>query len=331
MRCNEIVKRTLAEPDFLASSEEFGKLVNVNTSQSHNTLGSSIAVGVISDEWRADDIRTLLASIKDLPLSVTGVTQKRIPESSHIKPQCWVFRVECDNLIELRTRLVNLQLLKADVLVMPSQATTTKLACFDMDSTLIKVEVIDQLALHAGVGDKVSEITARAMRGELDFKESFTHRMALLKGLPASTIDTVKSSLPLMEGAEQLIKGLVSRGVYTAIFSGGFDVFAKHVVDSLGMDTFHANQLEIVNGVLTGVAREPSVDATLKRDLLRRYMTKLKIEPAATLAVGDGANDLLMLSSAGVGVAFHAKPLVQQQAEYALSTQDLSALLYLVD
>ncbi|ELQ00377.1 phosphoserine phosphatase SerB [Pseudomonas syringae] len=205
-----------------------------------------------------------------------------------------------------------------------------RLAVFDMDSTLIEAEVIDELAKAAGVGEQVSEITERAMRGELDFSESFKERLALLKGLNVSVLDEIGASLRLTEGAETLFSELKRLGYKTAILSGGFTYFAKQLQAKLGIDYVFANELEVVDGKVTGVAVEPIVNAQRKADLLRELAHKEGLSLEQTIAVGDGANDLPMLAIAGLGVAFRAKPLVKQSAKQAISTLGLDGVLYLL-
>ncbi|MCU0118113.1 phosphoserine phosphatase SerB [Pseudomonas sp. B2M1-30] len=205
-----------------------------------------------------------------------------------------------------------------------------RLAVFDMDSTLIEAEVIDELAKAAGVGDKVSEITERAMAGELDFRASFKERLALLKGLDVSVLDSIGASLRLTEGAETLFAELKRLGYKTAILSGGFTYFAKQLQAKLGIDYVFANELQVVDGKCTGVAVEPIVDAQRKADLLKELAQKEGLRLEQTIAVGDGANDLPMLAIAGLGVAFRAKPLVKQSAKQAISTLGLDGVLYLL-
>jgi len=205
-----------------------------------------------------------------------------------------------------------------------------RLAVFDMDSTLIEAEVIDELAKAAGVGEQVSEITERAMRGELDFRASFKERLALLKGLDVSVLDEIGASLRLTEGAETLFAELKRLGYKTAILSGGFTYFAKQLQAKLGIDYVFANELEVVDGKCTGVAIEPIVDAQRKADLLTELARKEGLQMEQTIAVGDGANDLPMLGIAGLGVAFRAKPLVRQSAKQAISTLGLDGVLYLL-
>ncbi|MFJ2430433.1 phosphoserine phosphatase SerB [Pseudomonas rustica] len=205
-----------------------------------------------------------------------------------------------------------------------------RLAVFDMDSTLIEAEVIDELAKAAGVGEQVSAITERAMSGELDFRASFKERLALLKGLDVSVLDSIGASLRLTEGAETLFAELKRLGYKTAILSGGFTYFAKQLQAKLGIDYVFANELEVVDGKCTGVAIEPIVDAQRKADLLKELAHKEGLRLEQTIAVGDGANDLPMLAIAGLGVAFRAKPLVKQSAKQAISTLGLDGVLYLL-
>lgn len=205
-----------------------------------------------------------------------------------------------------------------------------RLVVFDMDSTLIEAEVIDELAREAGVGEQVAAITERAMCGELDFNESFRARVALLKGLDASVLEHIAQRLPITEGAEKLISTLRHLGYRTAILSGGFTYFAEHLQKKLGIDEVHANLLEIEDGKVTGRVTGRIVDGQCKAELLQEIARQEGINLEQTIAVGDGANDLPMLGLAGLGVAFRAKPLVRQNARHALSTLGLDAILYLI-
>jgi len=205
-----------------------------------------------------------------------------------------------------------------------------RLVCFDMDSTLIQTEVIDELAAAAGVGPQVAEITERAMRGELDFSESFRRRMALLEGLEESVLSEIAERLPITDGAERLIGALKQLGYRVAILSGGFTYFAEHLQRRLGIDDVHANQLEFEHGRLTGRVTGRIVDGQRKAELLREIAAREGIRLEQVIAVGDGANDLPMLSIAGLGIAFHAKPLVKEQARHSIATVGLDGILYLI-
>jgi phosphoserine phosphatase len=205
-----------------------------------------------------------------------------------------------------------------------------RLVCFDMDSTLIEAEVIDELAKAAGVGEQVAEITEAAMRGELDFTESFARRMALLKGLDESVLAEIAANLPITPGAERLISTLSALGYKTAILSGGFNYFAKFLQKKLGIDYVYANDLDIENGKVTGKVKGIVVDGNRKAALLRELADKEGVVLEQVIAVGDGANDLPMLSIAGLGIAFRAKPMVKAEAKQAISTLGLDAILYLI-
>ena len=205
-----------------------------------------------------------------------------------------------------------------------------RLVAFDMDSTLIEAEVIDELAKLAGVGEQVSAITERAMRGEIDFSESFRARVALLEGLEESALARVAGQLKITEGAEHLISTLRALGYKTAILSGGFTYFANHLQARLGMDYVYANELDIAEGVVTGKIKGTIVDGARKAELLRQLAADEGIDLQQVIAVGDGANDVPMLSIAGLGIAFRAKPLVQKSVEQSISTLGLDAILYLL-
>ncbi|SPJ34484.1 phosphoserine phosphatase SerB [Kushneria phyllosphaerae] len=205
-----------------------------------------------------------------------------------------------------------------------------RLICFDMDSTLIKAEVIDELARRHGVFEAVAAITERAMRGEIDFQQSFRERMAMLEGLSESVLEEVADGLELMDGLERLMVNLKRLGYRTAILSGGFTYFARYLQKRLGFDEVHANELVIEQGVVTGEVHLPIVDAERKAELLKEIAERHGIAPEQTVAVGDGANDLKMLAAAGLGIAFHAKPLVREKARLSLSILGLDAILYLL-
>ena len=197
-----------------------------------------------------------------------------------------------------------------------------------MDSTLIEAEVIDELAKAAGVGEQVAQITNEAMEGRLDFQQSFRQRVALLKGLDESVLADIAQNLPITEGAERLIRTLKANGYKTAILSGGFSYFGKYLQDKLSIDYVFANELHIVDGVVTGEVRGDIVDGAMKATLLKKLAQQEGIQLEQTIAVGDGANDLPMLSEAGLGIAFRAKSIVKENAKHSISTLGLDGVLY---
>ena len=205
-----------------------------------------------------------------------------------------------------------------------------RLIAFDMDSTLIKTEVIDQLAKLVGSASEVAAITEQAMHGRLDFRESLKRRVSLLAGLPEEKMRLIASRLPLTEGAKNLVSSVKKLGYKTAILSGGFMYFGKVLQNTLGIDYVFANELEIINGQLTGHVREPIVDSEKKAELLRMLAKKENISLQQVVAVGDGANDLEMLQAAGLGIAFHAKPFLRENAKQSISTLGLDSILYLM-
>jgi phosphoserine phosphatase len=205
-----------------------------------------------------------------------------------------------------------------------------RLFAFDMDSTLIQGEVIDELAKMAGVADQVVKITESAMRGEIEFKESFRRRVALLKGLPEARVQELLGTIPLVDGADRLISTLKVLGYKTAILSGGFTFFGRYLQSRLGIDYVFANELEISDGVVSGQVNTAIVDGTRKAELLEEIAAREQISLEQVVAVGDGANDLPMLKLAGMGIAFRAKPIVRQSADQALSYLGLDSLLYLI-
>lgn len=205
-----------------------------------------------------------------------------------------------------------------------------RLVCFDMDSTLIQTEVIDELAELAGVGAEVRAITESAMQGEIDFNESFKKRMKLLKGLKEEVLQDVAKNLPITKGARRLIDTLKKYGFKTAILSGGFTYFGNYLQKELGIDYVYANELEIIDGELTGHYLGDIVDGNKKAEYLKEIANKEGLNISQTIAIGDGANDLAMLNLAGLGIAFHAKPKVKDNAQSAISSIGLDGVLYLL-
>ena len=240
---------------------------------------------------------------------------------------------KADKLNDLRSTLKSAgEEIGVDICISPKSflRNQIKLAVFDMDSTLIQCECIDELAKRCGIGEQVSAITASAMRGEINFNESFTKRMALLEGLDESVLKDIAANLPLTEGVVYLMKSLKKLGFKTALFSGGFYYFANHLKELLDIDYVYANELPIVNGKVTGKVNGVIVDGQKKKEKLIEIAKLEKLELSQTVCVGDGANDLPMIKTAGMGVAFHAKPLVRQEAPHAVSSVGLDGLLYLL-
>lgn len=205
-----------------------------------------------------------------------------------------------------------------------------RIAVFDMDSTLIEQEVINELAKHANIGEQVSEITESAMRGEIDFDTSFSERVALLEGLSIEALDKIQAQLTLSAGARTLLATLKSLGYHTVLVSGGFTYFAERIAKELGIDEVHANELDIENGVVTGNVVLPIVNGERKATLVEQIAERIGVTTAQVICVGDGANDLAMMAIADLGIAYHAKPIVRARADAAINATGLEGVLYVL-
>ncbi|NCA71029.1 MAG: phosphoserine phosphatase SerB [Sphingobacteriia bacterium] len=294
---------------------------------------------LLGREIDSEHIARISAVVADYKLNVdrisrlTGRISRRHPSHQTLACVELSLRGAVANLSELHAALLALgQILDVDVAVQEDDVfrRNRRLVCFDMDSTLIQAEVIDELAKAAGVGPQVAAITEAAMRGEIDFKESFRRRMALLEGLPESVLGDIAERLPITEGADRLIASLKQLGYRIAILSGGFTYFAEHLQQRLGIDEVYANTLEFRDGKLTGCVSGEIIDGARKAELLRDLAAREGIRLEQVIAVGDGANDLPMLAIAGLGIAFHAKPIVTQQARHAIANVGLDGILYLL-
>jgi len=242
-------------------------------------------------------------------------------------------RGDTPDIATVRTQLLNLaNESELDIAIQADDVYRRyrRLVCFDMDSTLIQGEVIDDLGKIAGVEAQIAEITARAMHGDMSFAESLSERLTLLKGLDESALESVAQSLTLTEGAERLISTLKELGFKIAILSGGFTYFANRLREALDIDYAYAHELDIVDGKLTGRIKGDVIDGDKKAELLRSIANREGIKLEQVIAVGDGANDISMLSIAGLGIAFHAKPAVHRHAQHAISTLGLDGILYLL-
>lgn len=224
----------------------------------------------------------------------------------------------------------DLQKMRVDLVVQPAEGRRKRMLIADMDSTMIQQECIDELADMAGVGERVKEITARAMNGELDFEGALTERVGLLKGLPEAVIDQVlKERITLMPGGRELVATMRGNGAFALLVSGGFTAFTRSVAEQLGFDENRANTLLVENGTLTGEVQRPILGRAAKVEALEQVTARLGLAESEVIAVGDGANDLGMLGRAGTGVALHAKPTVAAQCDVRVNFGDLTALLYL--
>ena len=290
------------------------------------------ALTAISTSSQADAFALIDKALRALSVTALDVKALAVPRSLAERRSARVYSLPAG--VDVNSLTQSLRALEVQapmdwaIQTLASRVRRYRLAVFDMDSTLIRCEVIDELARYAGVGEQVAAITDRAMRGELDFQASFIERVALLKGLDAAVVDGIMDAMPITEGVGELILTLRARGIYTAILSGGFMPFAQYLQRQFGFDEVHANGLEIDRGVLTGKVQLPIVDGDYKRETLVEIARRRDIDLADTIAVGDGANDLPMLTTAGLGVAYAAKPVIQKQVDVQLNHAGLDGVLY---
>jgi phosphoserine phosphatase len=305
----------------------------------HHQRRRRYIITVLGRQITARQISAIAGILSDHGLNIDDISRlsERVPlhHPDRSRRFCIELRVSgrTENLPDIRARFMQVSAeLGFDIAFQEDNLyrRNRRLVALDMDSTLVPFEFIDELASVAGVGEQVAQITAATMRGELDFAESFTRRVALLEGLEESALQQIASKLTLMEGAERLAETLKSLGYKIAILSGGFTYFGRLLQERLGIDHLHANELEIKDGVVTGEVVGDIVDGGRKADLLQEIAREEGISLEQVIAVGDGANDLPMLNLAGLGIAFHAKPVVREGAEHSLSTIGLDGILYLM-
>lgn len=324
----------------VSKAEELGISIRFNeiTEFADRKPGSSgIVISVLAPTLTAGDLSAVTAMISAEGLHVDAIERLSSVESlaGSCGHACVQFRVSgaMRDATNLRAALLFLAQERGIDIAVQSEAQygrQRRLIVFDMDSTLIQAEIIDELAKMKGVGEEVSRVTEAAMRGELDFKQSFTRRLSLLRGLPQSRVLEVLDRVPYGDGAERLISTLKRKGFKTAILSGGFNFFGRHLQTQLGIDHLYANELEIVDGLVTGNVVPPIMDGQRKAEVLLKIASEEGIGLDEVIAVGDGANDLPMLNLAGMGIAYRAKPVVRKSAQHAISALGLDAILYLL-
>lgn len=292
-------------------------------------------IHILGKELKPDQIARVSNVLLDFNLNIERIIRltQRIPLDRAIQRNCFEFAVRgnISKLKKIQKKLLELSSeLAIDIAIQEENKyrRMRRLVCFDMDSTLIQAEVIDELAERAGVGEQVKAITEAAMNGEIDFSESFKLRVKLLRGLDESVLNDIAIHLPITEGLQRLMTILKKSGYKTAILSGGFTYFGNYLKERFGFDYVYANNLEIIDGKLTGNYLGEIVDGRKKADYLKLLALNENIDIQQTVAVGDGANDLPMLTTAGLGIAFHAKPTVKENSHHSLSTIGIDGVLY---
>lgn len=339
-KSGDILKELLVKTNALKVQVSFNIINEEDYNRWVNSQGKNrYIITILGRKITAKQIAETSKVIAEQGMNIDSITRLtgRIPLDESIKPQtkaCIEFSVRGTprNIEEMQKAFMGLsRRLNYDISLQEDTIyrRSRRLICFDMDSTLIGTEVIDELADRAGVGKEVRAITESAMRGEIDFEESFKRRVALLKGLDVSVMQEIAENLPITEGLDRMMEVLKRSGYKTAILSGGFTYFGNYLKRKYGFDYVYANELEVgEDGKLTGHYIGDIVDGKRKKELLRLLAQVENINILQTIAVGDGANDLPMLSEAGLGIAFHAKPKVKAEAGQSISTIGIDGILY---
>ncbi len=285
-------------------------------------------------------VLTLIASSSDLRLDTHTIGRARdalAASGARVGPAGWLSQnVACDipfdGVDPARAEQIVRENLGDSALDLAAQSMVgrrKKILVADMESTIVTAELLDELAASLGIADAIAPITARSMRGEIEFAQSLRERVSLLAGQPAAVLEPVAAGIELMPGARRLVRTMQAGGAHTALVSGGFDIFAAIVAKACGFDEYHANHLVIAEGKIAGLVTEPILDRDGKAKVLRRLAGDRSLAVESTAAIGDGANDIALLQAAGLGVAFHGKPTVTAAARYRLDHSDLTGLLYL--